>query len=90
MPLKDIEKQWVLENVGLFISYEAMKWLRLVTDGTGFYTGDMLKLKLYAPCLLTGTIENKDLSEERLKSLELLYRTICDFNFLDVGVFSVI
>lgn len=90
MPLREIEKQWVLENVGLFISYEAMKWLRLVTDGTGFYTGDMLKLKLYAPCLLTGTIENKDLSEERLKSLELLYRTICDFSFLDVGVFSVI
>lgn len=89
-PITEIDKKWMLEKIGLIISYDALKWLRHATEFNSEYDmGDLINLKVYAPCLFEGSIDSKFVNEEAIKMINQCYKGICDFEFLDTSVFSV-
>jgi hypothetical protein len=88
--ITEIEKSWMLDKIGLIISYDAMKWLRRVTENVSENDmGDLINLKVYAPCIFEGSVDNKFVNEEAIKMIGQCYKGICDFEFLDSSVFSV-
>lgn len=88
-PISDLSKEWMVEKVGMLIAYNGMEWLRIVLENANTYEGEVLNLKVLVPCLFHGSMDNKLLTPEGIRTTVLFYRTICDFDFLDSKVFSL-
>ena len=88
--ITDIDKKWMLDKIGLVISYDALKWLRSATEHVSENDmADLINLKVYAPCLFEGSMDSKNVNQEAIKMMSQCYKAICDFEFLDTSVFSV-